>query len=319
MNVSMGTTALMLAVGFISLSAWAAPEPYRFPADGIEIKLPTSPNETRTQHSDGGYVNSYQSLTSDGTKKYSVFVNHGTGRVFADDAIDAYLKGLVKGLATGMHNAEVVAMEREIFKGFPGIRYRIKGTNDGLPIVAEGRVIIVDGDHIRLGTLYVDIPLNADMNDDSFFESFRLLPVDGALSGKLHTDKAGTFRPPADWELSKRKGPPQITSVFVSKSGHSITVIDSQTPGYNCSSYEAEISGMGVTAERGVVSTKQSVLTSYKTSMFNKEAGVRMTNITYCANTSKGAVLLIGAAPEQTAFRSSKLFDKVARSFKARK
>jgi hypothetical protein len=311
--------ALMVAVCMISTAALAAHEVYTFPADGFEIIFPSPATKNRIDHGERGYVNTYQSLNTDGSKKYSVFVNHGSGRVFADKSIDAYLKGLVKGITNGLDNASIATMEQVVFKGYPGIKYEITGTSDGLPVVSKGRAFIVDGDHIRLGIFYLNTPENRHADDDAFFESLQLIPVDGELSTKPHSDRAGTFFPPTEWSLSKSKTPPQITVVYVSKSGHSITVIDSQTPGYTCRSYEAELRSLGITSERGTVTAKGATFTSYKTTMFNKEAGTRMTNITYCADSQKGAVLLIGAAPEQTAFRSSKLFDKVARSFKPRK
>jgi hypothetical protein len=56
-----------------------------------------------------------------------------------------------------------------------------------------------------------------------------------------------------------------------------------------------------------------------KHTAYNKDAGIKMTSVHYCVNTTNGAVIIIGAAPEDEFSRSKTTFKSIVDSLAVRK
>lgn len=317
----LGTIIFSLSVTF----AWSA-EPdhfrqYRYPADGFEVAFPQKPLEFRTDRGpDHGHVNSYQAVVINPVSQYSVFISHSPKRVFEDAAIDAYLEGVVRGLITASDDAVLKYTRRTKFLGFPSIEYQYIHKIEGVPVIGRGIVLLVDGEHIRLSQIYATNDSNAENNFKKFVGSFRLISIYSALTKQRFDDRARgiSFSPPDGWKQGTPKFA-QVAAIFANPGGHSITVLDSGTPAYGCDNYKLEMQATQGVQSTGEISAHDRPVTWLKTTAHNPAAGIRMTSVHYCVNTMKGAVIMIGAAPEQTFFRSDVMFRNAATSIMVRK
>lgn len=322
-------TVVILFLSILGISgslAWSA-EPdhfrkYSYPADGFEVAFPQKPLKFRTEFKgpDGGYSNSYKAVVVNPFSQYSVFVAHLPKRVFEDAAIEAYLEGVVRGLVSGSDQAELSYTKRNKFLGFPAVEYQFTCKVEGIAVVVHGIVLMIDGEHTRLSQIFVPGNPNADNEFQRFVTSFRLLPIDAALSRHRFNDQGRgiSFSPPEGWQQGKPKFP-QVVAIFSSPGGHSITVLDSGIPAYFCETYKRELQGTQSIKTTGALAAYGRTMTWLKSTAHNADAGIRMTSIHYCVNTTKGAVVIIGAAPEQTFFRSETIFQNVAKSLSVRK
>lgn len=316
---------LMFVIFCISESlVWSA-EPdhfrqYAYPSDGFEAAFPQKPLKFRTELPDGGYSNSYQAIVSNPLSQYSVFVAHMPKRVFKDTAIEAYLDGIVSGLASGFDQAVLTYTKRISFLSFPAIEYQFTCKDEEVPVVVRGIVLMVDGEHTRLSQISIPSDPNADKDFRRFVDSFRLLPINVALSKHRIDDRVRgiSFSPPEGWEQDKPKFP-QMVGFFWNPGGHSITVLDSGTPVYSCESYAKELQMTQGLQKQGTFTSGRRTMNWMKSTVYNTDNGIRMASIHYCVNTTRGAVVIIGMAPEQTFFRSETIFRKVAKSLSARK
>lgn len=305
--------------------AWSA-EPdhfrqYRYPTDGFEVAFPQKPLEFRTDRGpDHGYVNSYQAIVINPVSQYSVFISHSPKRVFEDTAIDAYLEGIVRGLTTASDEAVLKYTRRTKLLGFPAIEYQYTHKIEGVSVIGHGIVLLVDGEHIRLSQIYATNDSNAGNGFKKFVGSFRLMSIDGTLSKQRFDDRPRSisFSPPDGWKRGTPKFA-QVVAIFSNPGGHSITVLDSSTPAYVCDNYKLEIQATQGVQSVGEITASGRIATSLKSTAYNPAAGIQMTSVHYCVNTTKGAVIMIGAAPEQTFFRSETIFRNAATSLLVRK
>jgi len=303
-------TAIILTIYLcvLSMSARASdPDHFRkyiYPKDGFEVSFPSKPLEFRIESKvDSGYSNTYQAVVVNPISQYAVFVQHSPDRAFSDDLIAAHFDGLIRGLMFGSDNPDQKYANRIRLLGLPALEYQYSHTIQGVPVVGRGIVVMVDGNHIRLSQIYTENEPDADKNFRKFVNSFRLAPIDGPLSTRRFEDKARgiAFFPPDGWRQNTTQFA-QIPVIFVN-AGHMVQIIDSSAAGYTCDNYKQEVETYQGIQATGVV-----------------EVHARpMTGIHYCLNTSRGAVILNGMAPEETFIRSETIFQKVATSLVVRK
>jgi hypothetical protein len=315
-----------IIINIVGSFVWSA-EPdhfrkYNYPADGFEVMFPQKPVKFRTEYkeSKGGYSNSYQAIILNPFSQHSVFVAHLPKRVFEDDSIEAYLDGIVLGLISGSEEALLKYKKRITFLGFPAIEYQYSCKAEGSPLIARGVALMVDGEHTRLSQISVPDNLDAEKYFQRFIDSFRLLPIDKELSKQRFYNRSRgiSFTPPDGWQQGKPDFE-QVVAIFTDPGGHSIMALDSNTPAYKCDNYKSEMQAtQGVQATGNILINGRAVVW-LKSTAYNQTAGIRATSVHYCINTTKGAIIIIGAAPEQTFFRSETIFRKSAASVMVRK
>lgn len=320
-------TASILTICFcvLSMSAGASqPDHFRkyiYPTEGFEVSFPSKPLEFRTENKLGsGYSNSYQAVVINPISQYSIFVQHSHDKVFSDESIDAYFNGIVRGLMLGSDNPDLKYTKRTRLIGLSAIEYQYAHTIEGIPVIGRGIVVMVDGNHIRLSQIYTENEMDADKNFKKFVQSFRLTPIDGPLSTRRFDDKSRgiAFSPPDGWKQDTTKFA-QIPAIFMSPAGHMLQITDSSTAGYTCNNYKQEIQTLQGIQATGVIEIRGRFMIWIKSTAYNPSAKIRMTSIYYCLNTSRGAVILDGSAPEETFIRSEAIFEKVAKTLVARK
>jgi hypothetical protein len=127
-----------------------------------------------------------------------------------------------------------------------------------------------------------------------------------------------SFSYPKDW----KKGNPEFAHVVVIVSngdGHSITVIDSGNSAYSCDNYTTDMQSTQGVLGTGKISVNSRPMSWLKHTVFNQGAGINMTSVHYCVNTTDGAVIIIGAAPEVEFSRSKTTFKSIIESLVVRK
>ena len=98
-----------------------------------------------------------------------------------------------------------------------------------------------------------------------------------------------------------------------------VQILDSSMAGYTCDNYKKELQTTQGIQAAGAIDVRGRSLSWIKSTAYNPAAKIRMTSMHYCLNTSRGALILSGMAPEETFIRSEKIFYKVAAPLEARK
>jgi len=324
-SVNITTIVLSVLCCLINIHAYAS-EPdhfrkYSYPLDGFEISFPSKPLKFRSENkANNSYSNSYQAVVVNPISQYSIFVQHSPNKVFSDAAIAAYFDGIVRGLMSGSDNAVLNYTKRIQLLDFPAIEYCYAHTINDIPVIGRGIVVMIDGNHIRLSQIYTEKEHDADRNFNVFVTSFKLAPIEERLSSRRYEDKSRgiSFAPPNGWEQKNAKFT-QIPALFVSPSGNLVQILDSGIASYTCDVYKNEVQATQGIQASGEIVVRGRSMKWIKSTVFNSEANIRVTGIHYCMNTSRGALILNGVAPEVTFIRSEQIFHKVALSLEARK
>lgn len=294
---------------------------YSYPAEGFEISFPSKPLEFRTPHIDGsGYSKSYKAILSNPLSQYSVFIDYSSNKVFSDDAIDGYFDGVIRGLMLMANNTEVTYKKRTKLLGFPAVEYQFSDEMEGIAVVATGIILMIEGNHVRLSQLSLPSDLSSKRDFTKFVSSFRLIPIDSPLSSDRFEDESRgfSFSPPVGWEKGTTKFP-QIPVIYTSPTAHTVQMMDSGSAAYTCENYRQEVHDFYGIQSAGIFKINGRPVKWIKSRMSAPSITTHMTSISYCLDTSRGAVILSCMAPENTFVRSELIFQKVAKSLIVRK
>lgn len=288
---------------------------YSFPAEGFEILFPSKPSEFRTPIEGSGYSTSYQAILANPLSQYSVFLQHSPNKVFSDGSINAYFDGHIRGLMSNSNNTEPTYKRRIKLLDFPATEYRFTDLMQGIPVVVRGIVLMVDGNHIRLSQFSTPSCLSSERDFKKFVSSFRLIPIDAFLSSNRFEDKSRgiMFSPPDGWKQDTTEFA-QIPVIFTNPAGHTVQIMDSGIAGYKCENYQQEAYTYFGIQSSGALKINGRPAKWIKYPGPTTSAKTRMTCIGYCLETSRGAVILLGMAPENSFIRSEMIFQKVAAS-----
>jgi hypothetical protein len=294
---------------------------YNYPADGFEISFPSKPIEFRTPYKIGsGYSKSYQGVLANPLSQYSVFLQHSSDKVFSDDSIDAYFDGHIRSLMSDSNNTVVTYKKRTNLLGFPAAEYQFADTMEGNSVIVRGMILMVDGNHIRLSQFSLPSDLSSEKNFIKFVNSFRLIPIDGPLSSDRFEDKSRgiAFSPPDGWKQGTTEFT-QIPVIYTSPAAHTVQIMDSGIATYKCENYKQEVHNYYGIQPSGVLKINGRPVKWIKYLVSTPSVSTRMTSIAYCLDTTRGAVILLCMAPENTFIRSEMIFQKVATSLIVRK
>lgn len=290
---------------------------YDFSVNGFKASFPSKPVIQKTDFKDGGYSTGYKSIIADPPSQYSIFVSHLNKKLFDDAAIKKYLEGFVVGMSKNMNNAKIVKSTHTKYMNYPALDYAVSYIDEGNELVIRGIMLIVDGDYYILSLLHLKEDNKSKVNFEKFKKAFKLVankyqPAPNIYSNREHKISVNT---PSEWDIEKGKYP-QIAAVISNPAGHSITLMSSNVSGYNCKSYQQEImKSLGKLKTEATTISGKSALTM-KGSAYNPSAKIEMTSVHYCVDLPNKIIILIGAAPKDTFFRSSDIFANVASSLK---
>jgi len=290
---------------------------YSFPSNGFKAAFPTKPTSRKTDFADGGYSVSQQSIYKGQPSQYSVFVGYNKKKLFDEGAKKNSLEGFVKGLSKGMKNASLEKSTFTKFMDYIAMEYVIEFEVQGIPCRLRGIIFVVDGDYYRISQMTMKSDNNADTNYSNFLNSFKLLANEyqPASSPYRNSEHKLSVSPPKGWEIKKGKFP-EVPAIISNTAGHSITIIDASVAGYNCKAYQQELAEtIGKSVPSKPVNNQKNTL-AFKTTAFNPWGKIDMTSIHYCFDLSSRVIIVLGAAPKETFFRSEDIFYGVASSLK---
>ncbi|MFC1794991.1 hypothetical protein ACFL3Q_15555, partial [Planctomycetota bacterium] len=275
------------------------PIKYTSLSDGFAIYFSSIPQQNTIENVMDGTVKNYQSVSQDGLVQYNVFLNYFDKKILSNESQDAFLSSHLAGRLLISKNNRVITNNKTIFLGFNANRYKYIEVVEGVEILHEGIIFILDGDSISL-TCVCPKAVNPQPSFDEFVKSFELLPLGARLSDEFWKDLSTglMFRPPIDMQEREKKGLNSIVT-FVNKAGNSLSIfnVTADYPSFRLSDIRKEFPQ----------STRDSGGFLFNTT---HDSTLNMDFITLMKFLEHGSniFMLQGYAPKQTFFRSERIF-----------
>jgi len=276
------------------------PIKYTSLSDGFTVYFPSTPQQNTIENVTGGTVKNYQSVSQDGLVHYNVFFNYFDKKLLSDEFQKAYLNGHLTGRLLISKNSRVITNNQTIFCGFNASRYKYIDVVEGVEVLHEGVVFILDGDSVSLTCVYPKA-VDPQPSLDEFAKSFELLPLDAKLSNEFWKDLSTglLFRPPIDMHEREKKSRKGLIVTFVNKAGDSLSIfnVSADYPSFKLSDIRKEFSQATRDSEGFLVNTIHN-------STLNKDF-IQLVKLLEHEN---NIFMFQGYAPKQTFFRSERIF-----------
>ncbi len=277
-----------------------APTQYTSLSDGFTVSFPSTPQQITIENVMGCTVKNYQSSSKDGPAVYNVFFNILDKKILSEEAQVAFMDGHLAGKLVALKSTNVIADKRIDFRGFNANRHKYAYVQQGVEVLCEGIVFILDGDSVYLSCLYL-MGTNPRPSFDEFVQSFELLPLQARLSDGYWKDLSTglLFRPPIDMEERKGKSLKSTIVTFANKAGHSLSIfnVTAQYPSFTLSDIMQEFSQATKDRDGFLVNT-----------IHNPAASIDFVQLVKLVEHEKSIFMLQGYAPKQTFFRSERMF-----------
>ncbi|HUU15745.1 MAG TPA: hypothetical protein VMW72_01235 [Sedimentisphaerales bacterium] len=276
------------------------PTKYTSLSDGFTVYFPSTVQQNTIENVMGGTVRNYQSVSQDGLVGYNVFLNYFDKKFLSDESQEAFLDGYLAGKLLVSKNSEVITNNRIVFRGFNASRHKYTYVVEGVEILCEGIVFILDGDSVYLSCGY---PKEVDPQPsfDEFVKSFELLPLGARLSDEYWKDLSTglMFRHPIDMQEREKKSRKSIIVTFVNKAGHSLSIINvtADYPSFKLSDIRKELPQATRDSEGFIVNT-----------IHNSTSNMDFIQLVKLLEHGNNIFMLQGYAPKQTFFRSERIF-----------
>ena len=276
------------------------PTKYTSLSDGFAVYFPLTPQQNTIENVMGGTVKNYQSVTQDGLVQYNVFFNYFDKKILSDESQEAFLGSHLAGRLLISKNSRVITNNKLIFRGFNARNYEYIDVVEGIEILHEGIIFILDGDSVSLTCVYPKA-VDPQPSFDEFVKSFELLPLEARLSGEYWKDLSTglMFRPPIDMHKREKKSRKSIIVTFVNKAGHSLSIINvtAEYPSFKLSDIRKEF-------PQAISDTEGFLVNTLRSSTHNMEFIQLMKFLEH----DNHIFMLQGYAPKQTFFRSERIF-----------
>jgi hypothetical protein len=195
---------------FLSLAtmtaAHAAWKSYPINEGGFSVAMPSAPKSRLIQTgSKDGVLHVYEAVeASDLPSKYSVFVSQPeTQGIFEHDSIDAFLKAHISSMVAAAESGKLISSSRTTFRGHPALEYKFSHSIDGVPYIARGVTLMIDGGHIRVSMWHPSEQTKSEGRFNEFLSSFKLIPIAYSPSGSQFSDPRGiSFTPGCEIQQS---------------------------------------------------------------------------------------------------------------------
>jgi hypothetical protein len=269
-------------------------------SDGFTVHFPSGPQQNTIENYMDGTIKNYQSISQDGLTQYNVFLHSFDKKILSDESQEAYLNSHLAGRLLSSKNSRVITNNQTVFLGFNANRYKYIEVVEGVEILHEGIIFIIDGDSISLTCVYPKV-INPQPSFNEFVKSFELLPLEARLSDKFWKDLSTgiIFRPPIYMQEREKNSLKSTVVAFANKAGHSISILNvtAKFPLFRLSDIRKEFPQATKDSEGFLVYTTHN-------SRFNMDFIILMKFLEHRGN----IFMLQGAAPKQTFFRSERIF-----------
>ena len=276
------------------------PIKYTSLSDGFAVYFPSSPQKNTIKDVMGGTVKNYQSVSQDGFVQYNVFFDYFDKKILSDESQEAYLGGCLAGRLLISKKSRVITNNKIVFRGFNARKYEYIDVVEGVEILHEGIVFILDGDSVSLTCVY---PKEVDHQPsfDKFVKSFELLPIKARLSDEYWKDPSTglMLRSPVDMRKRDKRSSKSVIATFVNKAGHSISIIDvtAEYPSFKLSDIKQEFPHATRDSDGFLVNT-----------LYNSTNNMEFIQLVKFLEYDNHIFMFQGYAPKQTFFRSERIF-----------
>lgn len=276
------------------------PTKYTSLRDGFAVYFPSTVQQYKIEDFIGGTIKSHHSVSQDGLVGYHVFLNYFDKKVLSDKSQEAFLDGYLAGKLLVSKNSKVIANNRIVFRGFNASRHKYIYVVEGVEILCEGIVFILDGDSVYLSC---DYPKEVDPQPsfDEFVKSFEFLPLEARLSDEYWKDLSTglMFRPPIDMQEREKKSRKSIIVTFVNKAGHSLSIINvtADYPSFRLSDIRKEFPQATKDSDSFLINT-----------IHDSTSNIDFIQLLKLLEHGNNIFMLQGYAPKQTFFRSERIF-----------
>lgn len=203
------------------------PTKYTSLSDGFSVYFPSTPQKITIDNVMGTKTLNYGSVSQNALAAYNVFFNYFDKKILSDESQEAFLGASLAGRLLISKNSRVITNKQTVFRGFNASRYKYIDVLEGVEILHEGIVFILDGDSVSLTCAYPKA-VDPQPSFDEFVKSFELLPLEARLSDEFWKDLSTglMFRPPIDMHEREKKSRKSVIVTFVNKAGHSISIFN---------------------------------------------------------------------------------------------
>jgi hypothetical protein len=299
-------------------AAHAAWKSYPINEGGFSVAMPSAPKSRLIQTgSKDGVLHVYEAVeASDLPSKYSVFVSQPeTQGIFEHDSIDAFLKAHISSMVAAAESGKLISSSRTTFRWHPALEYKFSHSIDGVPYIARGVTLMIDGGHIRVSMWHPSEQTKSEGRFNEFLSSFKLIPIAYSPSGSQFSDPRGiSFTPPKGW-IQK---PPQNSAQVVRFNNltRSMQLLAAGTSQYTCENFRVEIKAAGKLKNTNTIQLGNQKFTKLTTYEDVPKYNIRLTTVQYCIDSKNGAVVL-GATEEEGMFqRWAEVFEGAAATIK---
>ncbi len=276
------------------------PTKYTSLSDGFTVYFPSSPQKNTIKDVIGWTGKNYQSVCQDGFVQYNVFFNYFDKKILSDESQDAFLGSHLTGKLLISKNSKVITNNKFVFRGFNARKYEYIYVVEGVEILHEGIVFILDGDSVSLTCVYLK-EVVPQPSFDEFVKSFELLPLEAKLSDEYWKDPSTglKLRPPVDMRERDERSSKSVIATFVNKAGHSISIIDvtAEYPSFKLSDIKKEFPHATRDSDGLLVNT-----------LHNSTYNMEFIQLVKFLEYDNHIFILQGYAPKQTFFRSERIF-----------
>jgi hypothetical protein len=278
------------------------PIKYTSLSDGFAVYFPSTPQKNTIKNVMGSTVKNYQSVSQDELVQYNVFFHYFDKKILSDKSQEAFLGSHLAGRLLISKNSRVITNNKLIFRGFNARNYEYIDVVEGIEILHEGIIFILDGDSVSLTCVYPKA-VEPQPSFDEFVKSFELLPLEARLSGEYWKDFSTglMFRPPIDMHEREKKSRKSIIVTFVNKAGHSLSIINvtADYPSFKLSDIKKEFPQATKDSEGFLVNT-----------IHNSTSNMDFIQLVKLLEHKNNIFMFQGYAPKQSFFRSERIFKK---------
>ena len=226
--------------------------------DGFAITFPSTPRRLVIDNYSDFTVVNYQSLSNDEFVQYNVSLNiFKYQKILSDESQKAFLENHLAGRLVIAEEAKVIENRLGVFKGFNSNFYKYSHHHEGIEIISEGVVFLVDGDSISLTCVYPK-SISPVHNLNDFKTSFELVPLEPVLQKTSWTNRRLDIKIPPQIDMLVRKPSNASTVVsFANKGGHSLIIMDvnSADPSFKMSDVSKELGSADFEPDGFIINT----------------------------------------------------------------
>ncbi len=305
--------AVLLTV-FAGACAASSVRDYVQPRYGFSVSFPADSEVAVSKlPAKDGALTSFRAADEKERYQFTVFVSQPSEKgIYELDSKNAYLNGFVKSQVELAENGKLESTKQSTFLGHASLDYLYTQDIHGQRFGSRGVIFMLDGGHVRLSMWYPLDDKNAANRYGAFLSSFKLLPI-AYHAGELVNSPSHkvSIQAPENWLTAPSTTGPTEVARF-RNALRSMWLSASDSAAYGCQAFVADLKKAGEVTEAPQAKVGGKSFTKVLTAVEIPKYNTTLTQVFYCLDTSRGAVVL-GAYEEKDMFwRWASVFEGAA-------